>query len=105
MTNAAKERSFMRLSASRPSTSRMLSGLPAACGGVCGRSNENRPSTTDAPAAMRMGTAVASSASAPTTSPATIQPMVPSTRMRGNSFAVSLMWSNEIELVSASVGM
>jgi hypothetical protein len=38
-------------------------------------------------------------------SPTTIQPMVPSTRTRGNSRAGSAMLWNEIALVSASVGM
>ena len=37
--------------------------------------------------------------------PATIQPTVPSTRTRGKSRAASGIWSNEIELLSASVGM
>ena len=37
--------------------------------------------------------------------PAMIQPIVPSTRMPGKSLPGSLMWWNESELVSASVGM
>ena len=39
------------------------------------------------------------------TRPATIQPIVPSTRMPGNSFSGSFIWWNDSELVSASVGM
>ena len=54
---------------------------------------------------MRIGIAVASTPSRPMRIPATIQPIVPSTRTRGNSFAGSSMLWNEIELVSASVGM
>ena len=38
-------------------------------------------------------------------SPATIQPIVPSTRTPGNSRPGSLMWWNDRELVSARVGM
>ena len=39
------------------------------------------------------------------TKPATIQPIVPSTRMPGNSLPGSSIWWNDSELVSASVGM
>src|SRR6185312_13977569 len=92
-------------SASRPNTSRAVIFLPAAWGGVCGSANENISNTIDAAAANCSGTAVASSLRMPTMSPATIQPMVPKTRTSGNSRVGSLMWSNEIELVSASVGM
>ena len=66
--------------------SRTLNGLPAAWGGVCGSRRQNRPSTTEAPAASCIGAAVASSPIRPTTNPAMIHPMVPSTRMAGNSF-------------------
>ena len=38
-------------------------------------------------------------------SPATIQPIVPSTRIDGNSRAGSVIWRNDSELLSASVGM
>lgn len=85
--------------------SRMVDGLPAACGGVCGSANENTPSTIDAPAAICSGMTVGSTCSRPTMSPATIQPMVPSARTAGNSRAGSCMWSNDSEFVSASVGM
>ena len=37
--------------------------------------------------------------------PAAIQPMVPSTRIAGNSRAGSLMWWNEMAFESESVGM
>ena len=37
--------------------------------------------------------------------PATIQPMVPSTRTCGNSRCGSRKWSKDSELLSASVGM
>ena len=38
--------------------------------------------------------------------PATIQPIVPSTRMPGNSLArCRVIWWNDSELASASVGM
>ena len=93
-------------SASSPNASRTLNGAPAAFGGVCGSASENRPSTTDAPAASRIGTACASACSTfPTMIPATIQPIVPSTRISGKSRAGSCTWWNEIELVSDSVGM
>ena len=39
------------------------------------------------------------------TSPATIQPIVPHTRMRGNWRSWSAMWWKASELVSPSVGM
>ena len=39
------------------------------------------------------------------TRPATIQPIVPSTRIAGNSRPGSLICRNESELLSASVGM
>ena len=72
-------------SASSPSASRIENGAPAAFGGVCGSISENRPITTDAPAASCIGTASASAFSTfPTMMPATIQPMVPSTRMTGS---------------------
>ena len=38
-------------------------------------------------------------------SPATIHPMVPRTRIGGNSRSGSVIWWKEIELLSASVGM
>ena len=37
--------------------------------------------------------------------PATIQPIVPSTRTPGNSLPGSRIWRNDSELLSASVGM
>ena len=54
---------------------------------------------------MRIGTAVASNPNVPTTSPATIQPIVPSTRTDGKSRLGLSMWRNDSELLSASVGM
>ena len=74
-------------------------------GGVWGRAKQNSPSSNDAPAASRIGIAVASSPSVPTSRPATIQPIVPRTRIDGNSRAGSFIWWNESELLSASVGM
>ncbi|MNC35650.1 hypothetical protein D3C75_841410 [compost metagenome] len=41
----------------------------------------------------------------PTTRPEAIQPKVPSTRMRGNSFSVSVMLAKAMLLVSATVGI
>ena len=54
---------------------------------------------------MRSGVAVASSPSVPMASPAAIQPMVPSTRIGGNSRPGSFICRNDSELLSASVGM
>ena len=55
---------------------------------------------------MRIGSTSASAwKTLPTRIPATIQPMVPSTRMNGKSRPGSLTWWNEIELGSESVGM
>ncbi len=55
---------------------------------------------------MRIGVARASACSTlPTMIPATIQPIVPSTRMIGKSRAGSWTLWNEIEFVSDSVGM
>ena len=106
MVNIRKSRLLSSCSASRPSASRTLNGWPAALGGVCGSVNEKMPRTIEPPAASRIGTASASACSTlPTMIPATIQPNVPSTRMSGNSLAGSLIWWNEIELVSESVGM
>ncbi len=68
--------------------------------------NEKSPSTMLRRRRRCIGVACASALSTfPTRMPAAIQPIVPSTRMSGNSFAGSLMWWNEIELVSDSVGM
>ncbi len=39
------------------------------------------------------------------TSPATIHPMVPNTRISGNCFSWSAMWWKARELASPSVGM
>ncbi len=60
----------------------------------------------DAVAATRIGSAWASACSTlPMRIPATIHPIVPSTRMNGKSRAgFSTLW-NEIELVNDSVGM
>ena len=81
----ANDRSRISFKASRPSTSPSVGRWPSFCGGVCGSASENRPSTTEPAAAIRIGTAVASSPSVPMVSPATIQPIVPSTRTPGNS--------------------
>ena len=37
--------------------------------------------------------------------PATIQPMVPSTRTAGNCFSGLVIWRNDTEFTRASVGM
>src|SRR3569833_4699757 len=86
--------------------SRALNGVPAAFGGVCGSVSAYAAITTDAPAAMRIGVTNASAwRTLPTMIPATVQPIVPSTRMIGKSRVESVTWWNEIELVSDSVGM
>ena len=100
----ANERSPSNWSASSPRTSRTVT-LPFRNGGVCGSAKQNTPSTIDPAAARRIGIAVASSRSVPMHRPATIQPMVPSTRIGGNSRSGSVIWWNEMELLSASVGM
>ena len=104
MTNTANDRSFIKCSASSPSTSRTLT-RPVTDGGVCGSSRQNTASATDPAAASCIGRPVASTPIVPTTRPATIQPIVPSTRTGGNSRPGSRIWRNESELVSASVGM
>ena len=84
----------------------MLNGDPAPLGGVCGSRKAKSPITAEAPAATRIGVARASAFSTfPITIPATIHPIVPSTRMSGKSLAGSFTWWKEIELVSDSVGM
>ena len=100
----AKERSRSIFNASSPSTSASVARRPR-CGGVCGSASENSPKTSDAAAATRIGTAVASRPSEPTARPATIQPIVPSTLMGGNSRPGSRICRNEMALLSASVGM
>ena len=72
---------------------------------MCGSASEKRPSASEPAAAIRSGTAVASRPSVPTVRPATIQPIVPSTRTPGNSLPGSVIWRNDSELLSASVGM
>ena len=74
-------------------------------GGVAGSTNDHPPSTSDAAAAICSGMAVASRPSEPTARPATIQPMVPSTRTPGKSRSGAPMWRKESELLRASVGM
>ena len=74
-------------------------------GGVCGSMRQNTPSSTEPAAAICSGRAVASRPRVPMNRPATIQPIVPSTRIGGNSRPGSSMWRNERELLSASVGM
>ena len=104
-TNTANERSFNSSSASSPRTSRTDSALPAADGGVCGRVRQYTAISTEASAPMRSGRAVASAPSRPMICCTAMNPMVPSTRMRGNSRPGSLMFANEMEFVSARVGM
>jgi hypothetical protein len=83
-----------------------VNAVPAAFGGVCGSASEKRPRTIDPPAASCIGNASASACKyLPTVTPATIQPIVPSTRISGKSAAGSFTWWNEIEFVSESVGM
>ena len=105
-TNTANDESLRRCSASRPKASRTEKGAPAAFGGVCGSARQKRAITAEAPAASCIGIASASALRyLPTTMPATIQPMVPSTRMMGKSFAGFLTWWKATEFVSDSVGM
>ena len=54
---------------------------------------------------MRSGVAVASTPSQPTIRPATIQPIVPNTRIAGNCFSGLAIWLNAIAFTSASVGL
>ncbi len=61
ITKTAKERSFMRVRASRPSTSRTVTLRRRDLGGVWGSAKEKRPSSAEQPAAIRSGVAVASS--------------------------------------------
>ena len=102
MANARSRRSRR---ASSPSTSRAVIRVAVFAGGVCGSTRQKTPSTIDAAAAICIGRAVSSSWRKPTARPATIQPMVPSTRMAGNCRPGFDICRNEIEFVSASVGM
>src|SRR6266571_4884315 len=103
-TNTRNVRSRSSCSASSPRALCRLNGVPAALGGVWGRAKEYTPSTSDATAATRNGSAWASACSTlPITIPATIQPIVPSTRMSGKSCAGSSTLWNEIELDSDNV--
>ena len=95
----------MSESASSPSTRTGRDGAGGVRRRVRQRQASTSPSRTDPAAASCIGIAVASTPSRPMIIPATIQPIVPSTRTRGNSRAGSFMLWNEIELVSASVGM
>ena len=69
--------------------------------------NANKPKATEPAAEICIGTASLSACSTkPTSTPeATIQPMVPNTRMIGKSRVESFTLCSEIELVSDSVGM
>src|SRR4051794_14521270 len=84
--------------------------LPA--GGGCGRKKLHSPRTTEKPAASNRGRLVSSGLlslknkgkTLPTMRLATIQPMVPSTRMDGKSRAPLGTWLKVIELDSTRVG-
>ena len=73
---------------------------------MCGSVSENSAITTEPPAASCIGTLSASAWSTlPTMMPATIQPIVPSTRIIGKSRDGFWTWWNATEFVSDSVGM
>ena len=95
--------------ASKPSTSPMRVAWPAfLMGGVAGSVKLNKPSSSEAPAAMRnVSTRLppCSQFSQPMVRPAIIQPNVPSTRMGANSFCGFCICRKEMEFTSASVGI
>jgi hypothetical protein len=106
MTNDTPKKTAKSGSPSRPSALRNGIVSPACpFGGVCGRAKEKRPRASEAPAAIRSGSACASTPIVLTIQPATIQPIVPHTRMPGNCFSGLTIWLNEIALTRASVGL
>ena len=78
---------------------------PSFAGGVWGSVKQNSPSSAEAAAATWNCSATASAPSVLMATPATIHPIVPSTRTPGNSLPGSFIWWKDSELVSDSVGM
>ena len=78
---------------------------PIFAGGVCGSAKQKSPSSADAAAATWNCNATASAPSVLMATPATIHPIVPRTRMPGNSLPGSFIWWNDSEFVSDKVGM
>ena len=88
--------------------SRTVAFSPRRVGGVAGSRKLNTPRISDATAAIRKVCASCpscSQANQPMITPATIQPMVPSTRTAGNCFSGLVIWRNDTEFTRASVGM
>src|SRR5689334_1830097 len=103
-----KSRFFRRLKASNPIISPTVTFFPAEAGGVLGRKKENIPKSAEAIEAIINvldNVFSFSQLSQPITKPATIQPIVPHTRIQANCFSVSVSWRKETELTSANVGM
>ena len=105
--NTRYERDFSKPRASNPSISRMLDFSPRRVGGVAGSVKLKIPRISDATAAILKvkGNCPCSQPNQPMINPATIHPIVPSTRTDGNCFSGSLICRNDTEFTNAKVGM
>ena len=91
---------------------RSETGCPLPGGGVCGSVKLKTPSNMLAVAAVYSGIAVCSGTTPVTlprnrlmNNPATIQPTVPKTRIKGNCCSCDWMWWNARLFARPSVGM
>ena len=107
--------SFNNFSASNPKTSDTFISVPFAIfGGVLGKVKLNIPKISEAMEASRNvffikpAFTLCEESHKKTklmASPATIQPIVPQTRIGGNCFSVFVIWLNDMEFTKASVGI
>ncbi|MCY1537806.1 hypothetical protein D9M68_733160 [compost metagenome] len=106
--NRRYDRFLRRPIASKPMISPNEVFSPFFAGGVWGNRKLNKPNTIDAPAAVlnvRIKFPSCSQFIHPISRPATIHPIVPKTRMAGNSLPGSFICLNDMEFTSASVGI
>lgn len=106
--NNRYDRFFNSPSASKPNISPRDVFSPFFTGGVEGRVKLNKPSSAEAIAAIlnvKANCPLCSQFNQPIVKPAMIHPMVPNTRMDGNSRPVSFICLNDMELTNANVGI
>ena len=88
-TKIKNDVSLRRLSAFKPRISLIVTFWPVDFGGVLGKKKQYIPMTIEAPAAIFKGMDVSSIFNKATSQPAAIQPIVPRTRILGNSLLAS----------------